>query len=230
MSNDMLEVLDANLIIIPDEPLTQIVNAMSLFEKSKLASFMRKPLTIGQGLNLDVTLGTATGTYQIESMRSQKVIVLSPLRIEVHDRSGESDFEKARIPETMEAMANALQVGPIKGLGANWQILFTLPEGISAGSVIAKKLLQQNTDFLPHNIHPIGGAVRLFLADVSSAEYTLAIEPRGQNAQTEELWMTCNASISYPENLSTELLKELFQKSYSLLFQVKDSLFSSSEL
>ncbi len=226
MSSDMLEVLDANIIIIPEGPLTQTVNAMSLFEGSKLASFMRKPLTLGQGLSLDVTLGTTTGTYQIESMRSQKVIVLSPLRIEVHDRSGEPDFEKARIPETMIALADVLHVEHVKAIGANWEIMFKSPREISASAVIAKKLLRQDTGFLPHNMSSVGGAVRLFLTD-PSGEYTLAIEPRGQIAQTDDLWMTCNANVSYPENLSVDLLKDMFQQSYNLLFQMKESLFSA---
>lgn len=119
MSSDMLEVLDANIVILPEEPLTQSVNAMSLFEESELASLLRKPLTVSQGLSLDAAIGAAVGTFQIESMRSQKAISLSPLRIEVHDRSGQLDLEKAQIPETMFALANALHVGRIKAIGTN---------------------------------------------------------------------------------------------------------------
>src|SRR5258708_20416831 len=90
MSTDGLEVVDANIVILPEEPLKQheIVNAMSLFERKELESFMRKPLTINQGLNLDLTLGAAVGTFQIESMRTQKTISLSAVPIDAHDRSG----------------------------------------------------------------------------------------------------------------------------------------------
>jgi hypothetical protein len=49
MSSNTLEVLDANIVILPEEPLKQIVNAISLFEGSELAPFMKKPLTFGQG-------------------------------------------------------------------------------------------------------------------------------------------------------------------------------------
>ena len=59
MSGDKLELLDANIVILPEEPLKQIVNTMSLFEDGELASFMRKPLTVNQGLNFDLTLGAA---------------------------------------------------------------------------------------------------------------------------------------------------------------------------
>jgi hypothetical protein len=45
MSSDMFEVLDANIVVIPEEPLTQPVNPALLFEKSDLALLMRKPLT-----------------------------------------------------------------------------------------------------------------------------------------------------------------------------------------
>src|SRR5260370_12359696 len=158
MSSDMLEVLDANIVIILEEPLTQTVNAVSLFEEKKLASLMRKPLTVSQGLSLDMSLGTTTGTLQIESMKSQKTVSLSPLRIEVHDRSGEPDLEGARIPETMVVLANALHIGPIKAIGTNWEVSFKSLEGTPASAAIAEKLLQQDTSFLPQNMRLIGGS------------------------------------------------------------------------
>jgi hypothetical protein len=189
-----------------------------VFEQGNLASFMRKPLTFGQGLSFDTTLGTTTGTYQIESMRSQKVIALAPLRIEVHDRSGEPDCEKAQIPETMVALANVLGIERVRAIGANWEIMFKLPGKISASAAISEKLLREDVSFFPPNMTSMGGAVRLFLADPSGV-YTLAIEPRGQIMQTDDVWMTCNLNVSYPESLSIELLKEMFQKSYHMLFQ-----------
>lgn len=226
MSSDGLEVLDANIVILPDVPLTQIGNALSLFEGSELASFMRKPLTANQGLNLDLTLGAAVGTLQIESMKSQKTISISPVRIEVHDRSGELDLERARIPETMVALANALPIGSIKAIGANWEVVFKSQEGVTASAAIAAKLLRQDTTgFLPQDMNLIGGGARLFLSDASGVVYTLAIEPRLQNPQTDELWLTCNANLANPESLTVELLKDMFQQSFRLLFNVKESLF-----
>lgn len=225
MSSDMLEVLDANIVILPEEPLTQIANASSLFEGSELASFMKKPLTANQGINLDLTSGAAVGTYQIESMRSQKTISLSSVRIEVHDRSGESDPEKTQIPETMFALVNTLHVGRIKAVGTNWQIMFKSLEGTPGSTEIAKKLLRENTDFLPQNLTPIGAAVRMFLSGPSEVGYMLVIEPRGQDALTDELWMSCNANLNNLEDLSIGLLKEMFRQSYDLLFEVKKSLF-----
>src|SRR5712691_9861099 len=213
MSSDTLEVLDANIVIIPEEPLKQTVNAVSLIEESDLAMFMRKPLTVTQGLGLDLALGGALiGTYQIESMRSQKTIGFSPLRIEVHDRSGEPDLEKARIPETMVALVNALDMKRIKAIGANWAIMFKSLEGTPASTEIAEKLLRQDTSFLPQNMSPIGGAARIFLSDPSGVVYTLVIEPRGQDALTDELWMSCNAHLASSEALSIERLKEMFQQ------------------
>lgn len=228
MSSDMLEVLDANIVIILENPLTQTVNPMSFLEGSEFASLMRKPLTVGQGLSLDMTLGAAIGTIQIESMRSQKTISLSPLRIEVHDRSGDEGLENAQIPETMLALANALQIGRIKAIGTNREVTFKSPRAIPASAAIAEKLLQQDTSFLPQNMKFIGGAARMFLSDPSGVAYTLAIEPRGQNPLTDDLWMSCNGSLINPESLSLELLKEMFQQSYRLLFEMKASLFPTS--
>ncbi len=230
MSSDMLEVLDANIVILPEEPLTQSVNAMSLFEESELASLLRKPLTFNQGLSIDAALGVPIGTYQIESMRSQKTISLSHLRLEVHDRSGEPDPEKTQTPETMFALASALHVERIKAVGTNWQVMFKSLKGVPGSTEIAKKLLREDTNFLPQNMKRIGGAVRMFLSDSSGVVYTLVIEPRGQDALTEDLWMSCNANLSNPEDLSIRLLKDMFRQSYALLFEVKTSLFPASEL
>ncbi len=231
MSNDDgLEVQDANIVILPEEPLTQIRNAMSLFEGSELAPFMRKPLTANQGLNFDLAQGAAVGTLQIESMRSQKTVSISPVRIEVHDRSGNRDLESAQIPETMFALANALHIGPIKAIGANWEVVFKSREGVTASATVAEKLLRQDTSFLPPDMKLIGGAARVFLSGSSDVVYVLAIEPRLQNPQTDDLWLTCNANLTSPESYSIELLKDMFQQSYHLLFEVKESLFPARQL
>jgi len=224
--DDGLEVLDANIVILPEEPLTQIGNVMSLFEGSELASFMKKPLTANQGLNLDLALGAAVGALQIESMKSQKTISISPVRIEVHDRSGNRDLESAQIPEMMFALANALHIERIKAIGANWEVMFKSLEGVTASAAVAEKLLRQDTtSFLPQDMKLIGGAARVFLSGPSDVVYVLAIEPRLQNPQTDELWLTCNANLTSPESLSIELLKDMFQQSFRLLFEVKESLF-----
>ncbi len=229
MSSDTLEVLGANIVILPEEPLTQPINTVSLFEEKGIASLIRKPLTVGQVLSFEATLGATTGMYQFESMRSQKTINLSSVRIEVHDRSGESDFEAAKIPETMLVLANALHVKRIKAIGANWDITFKASNSTAASAVIAEKLLRQDTSFLPSNMTLAGGSARLFLADDAGVQYILGIEPRGQSPSTDEFWMTCNANLNNPESLSIELLKEMFQQSYSLLFKVKESLFPASQ-
>ncbi len=228
-SDEIFEVLDANIVIIPEEPLPQTVNPLLLFEKSELAILMKKPLTVGQGINLDVTIGAATGTLQIESMKSQKTVSLGPLRVEVHDRSGNSDLERAKIPKTAVVLADVLNIKRITAIGANWEVVFKSPEGISAAASVAEKLLHKNTSFLPPNITPVGGAVRMFLSDDSGVTYILVIEPRGQNAQTNDLWMSCNAQVANPESLSLELLKDVFQQSYGLLLKVKESLFPFPE-
>lgn len=103
--------------------------------------------------------------------------------------------------------------------------MFKLLERTSGSTEIAKKLLREDTNFLPQNMKRIGGAVRMFLSDSSGVVYTLVIEPRGQDALTDELWMSCNANLSNLENLSIGQLKDMFRQSYDLLFEVKKSLF-----
>ena len=163
-------------------------------------------------------------------MRCQKTISLSAVRIEVHDRSGNRDLESTQIPEMMVALANALQIDRIKAIGANWEVMFKLPEGIPASTAIAEKLLQPSTSFLPQDMTLIGGAARMFLSGSSDVMYTLAVEPRVQNPLTDELWITCNANLTSPGSLSVELLKEMFQQSYHLLFKVQESLFPAPQL
>ncbi len=223
MLSSGLEILDANIVILFEEPPRQNMS-IALFEEGKLASLMQKP-TISQGLIVDPTTGTTQNMYQIESMRSQKIINLNALRIEVHDRSGETDLEKAQIPETIAVLINALHIESAKAIGANCEIMFKLPEEDSASSVIAETLLQKNFDFLPQHVTPIGGTARLFLSDHSGTIYTLAFEPHGQDAKTNHLRMICNANVSKPKDLSIERLRETFQQCYILLFNVKESLF-----
>ncbi len=125
----------------------------------------------------------------------------------------------------MVALANTLNIKRIKAIGANWEVILKLEEGNHASAAIAKKLFQQNTSFLPQNVRLIGGSARVFLSDPSDRVYTLSLEPRAQNPVVDELWMSCNANIPSPEALSIDLLKEVFQQSYHLLFKMQESLF-----
>ncbi|HLL78887.1 MAG TPA: hypothetical protein VKT25_05270 [Ktedonobacteraceae bacterium] len=226
MSSNKPEVLDANIVLLLEEPLRQNV-PLTMFEEGKLASLMRKP-TVNQGLTVDSTTGTAQNMFQIESMRSQKTINISQLRIEVHDLSGEEDPESTHLPEIIVALVNALHIESAKAIGANWVISFELPKETSAAEVIAEKLLQKNFNFLPEHLTPIGGIARLFLSDAFGTMYTLALEPRGQDVKTNTLWMSCNVNGSSPEDLSLERFTDTFRRSYELLFQVKESLFPAS--
>src|SRR6266849_457726 len=108
MSSNRLEVLDASIVLLLEEPLRQNVS-LTMFEEGELASLLRKP-TINPALTIDPTTGTPLSMYQIESMRSQKAIRISALRVEVHDRSGEDSLEKAHLPETIVALVDALQI------------------------------------------------------------------------------------------------------------------------
>jgi hypothetical protein len=228
MSDDMLEILDANIVVILDDPITLSMSTLASLEESKLVQFIRKPLALHQVLGIDPSLGATAAAYQIESMRSQKTIHLNPIRIEVHDRSGEADFKKAQIPETMMALVSELNVGRIKAVGANWEIMFKAPGDGLASAVIAEKLLRRNGGLWPQGIKPVGGGVRLFLSDEFGENYTLSIEPRGLNVETDKLWMTCNTNVTEPEDLSGDLLRDMFERCYSLIFSVKESLFSQA--
>jgi hypothetical protein len=228
MSSNMFTILDANIIIIPEEPLTHAIKSMSLFEEKDFAPLIGSPLKVEQSLSFDATLGVATGMYLFEGMQSHKTIHLSSTRIEVHDRSGDPNIEATQIPETMMALANILHINRIKAIGTNWEITFKSPQSVAASTVIAEKLLWQDTSFLPANMKPTGGSADLFIVDDLGTQYILKIESRGQGQAADEFWMLCNANNNKPEPLSIELLKEMFQQSYRLLFEVKESLFPVS--
>src|SRR5260221_3448792 len=223
MPGDTMEILDANIIAVLKTPLTRVSNIGTLFSGEEIAPLMRQPLDLSQGIVLDPAVGGAVGTNQVESMRSQKTVTFSPMRIEAHDRSGKEDLTETKLPELFSAVMRALEVD-VQVVGSSIEASFRGQRPASA--IIGEKVLLPNGPYVPEGMTLTGGSARLYLArgEPSTATYTLAIEPRGQDVKTSEIWMSCNAQVFISEVPSVEQLYELLNDCVRTLWDVKQRL------
>jgi hypothetical protein len=231
MPGETVEVLDTNIVALFQEPALQIPNLGAVFATDEFAPLLRPPLEISQALQIDATntqLGAAVPavtSFQIESMRSQKTLAVSPLRLEAHDRSGREEARDTKLPELFTAALRALG-GHVKAVGANFNITFKASDETTAASSIAKRVLTDRSDLVPDGMAVIGGSAHILVAVAAhpGVAYTLGIEPRGNDLGTNQVWMTCNANVVTSELPTNEQLYSLLDDCRRIVMHVKESI------
>lgn len=217
MPDTLQEVIDVNLVAVPAVPLTQIANPRATLESDAFRQELRTPLTYNQGLIVDPA-GTTMLSYQIESMRSQKSIVISPQRIELHDRSGDLPAQTGILPDLMVRLLHALNIDDLKAVGANFDLLCRFGEDKgTAARAIANGLLQRNLGFLPSGVTLSGGSTRLFLSGEHGVKYIFVIEPRFNDVDTLDAFLSCNVEVAATEVPPVDQLTTIFQSGYGVL-------------
>lgn len=226
MTSDNLEVVDASIIALLSEPLARVDNLNALFTRNDVASLMRQPVTVSQAMLFDAATGPQP-TYQLESMKSQKTVNLSALRIDVHDLSGQETVTESKLPALLVAVADELEVS-LKAVGANFAVTFRGGTDKPASAVIAERAFPSEGIVVPNGMTITGGSLRVFLSRGGDTEvsYIVAIEPRGQDATTPDVWMLCNANMVTSQMPVHEKLSAMLNDCRSILFEVKSKLFS----
>jgi len=224
-SND-IEVLDANIIVLPAAPLTQLSQAPALFQSDELKSLM-KTVTGAQVLQLDAASGNVAPMLSFESMRDQRIANIGANRIEVHDRSGSRDFNAESLVRIIQYLVRELEV-TVGTLGANFDVTFPVPDGQNAARAIANALFSERKDYMLGAMQSLGGAGRLFLEQPDGVRYTIAIEPRFNSLETTDLFITSNANLATKEMPSGERLLQLVRDNCGVVEHVAHTLFSVS--
>ncbi len=229
MRADLLEVLDTNIVVVPAAQFPPVTNIRTVFESEQFRELIQGPLSYNQGMIVDATTGAASLALQVESMRSRKVVALGAVRIEVHDRSGESSIEGMQLPEIAATILATFGIERqhIRALGANFEVTYRLAEDAgTAAHAIAATVLQSNLGILPDSVSVTGAGTRLFLSDNLSRAYTLAIEPRFNDRTSRDVFLSCNAEMVPSEDGSLENeITTLFYTGYSVLQEVAGRLF-----
>lgn len=223
MSSSTIEVLDANVVVLLGTPLTQI-NAAPLFQADELKPYM-KGVSISQGLQLDTASGVLGPMFAFESMQSQRTVNIAPNRIEAHDRSGKAEFDADSLAKILSFVMREMGT-VVTAAGANFEVTFTLSQEQTAAEAIASKLFRPGADYVPGEAQPAGGTGRIFLKGAGNVRYTIAIEPRLNNPDTSEIWMTSNANVITEELPSVERLAQLIRDNRGIIQHVAHSLFS----
>lgn len=221
---DRAELLDKNIVVVPSQPVSQFGNVASLVETPELSRFVRSPISISQVLTLDAQRGAAPA-LQIESMRSQKTITLSPTRIEVHDLSGAPFAQDSDLPLTTVSLMHALALEDVSAVGTNFQMVIELPEGKTAGREIVSRLLRDSNRFAPPGVPISGSGVHLFFGESEEPRYTIQIEPRANDLTTRNLWIAANCQVEVSQMPDVEELSNIFARAVGVMTQVVGRVF-----
>ena len=229
MQATRLEVLDISIVALPAAPLSLPNNPRAVFESDALRELIQGPLGYNQVLQVDPATGAPSVGHQIESMRSQKTVVVGPLRIQVHDRSGELNRERIRLPEIASAIFTAFGVDQLKAIGANYEMTYRLAEAEgSAAGAIARQVLPAHPNVVPESLHLDGAATRVFLSDDMGRTYILAIEPRFNDRAARDLFLSCNVELATAHVPPSDALRELFDSGYGAFQGVEARLLSNA--
>lgn len=226
MAGNEIEVLDANIVVLPAAPLTQLAKVPALFESDELKSLL-KTVTGSQGLQIDAASGSTALMLAFESMRSQRIVNVGINRIEVHDRSGNREFDAEALAQIIDYLVRQLEVN-ITTVGANFNVTFPIPSGQNAARTIATVLFTERKDYVLDNMERVGGAGRLFLERSDGVQYSIVIEPRLQSLDTTSLFLASNANLVAKEMPSMETLVHLVRDNCRVVEHVARTLFSVS--
>lgn len=224
-----LEVLDISIVALPAAPFPLPSNLRAVFEGETLRELIQGPLAYNQTLQIDPVTGAANLMNQAESMRSQKIVAVSPLRIELHDRSGEVNVERLRrLPEIMSAILTAFGFNQLRAIGANYEMTYRVAEAEgSAAGAIARRVLPTPTDVVPESLQLAGAVTRLFLSDNEGRTYTVAVEPRFQDRATRDLFLSCNVELPIAHVPPVETIRAMFDTGYGVFQDIVSRLFSN---
>ncbi len=216
------QILDINIVALINQPTLQLPNPPAAFQTEEFESIFRPAITYSQGLAFDPSRGAAM-THQYESMVSQKVIAVSPLRLDVHDRSGKQQETPSDLPELFLKTVAALNINTIQALGINCELQFKVQD--VAAKVIATKALADVQAFAPEGSRVQGGAARFYFNGSEGALYTIVIEPRNQDLTTNMIWMSCNYHIPKSAIPSIDELSVLHGHSFTAVMRFTEGLF-----
>ena len=221
-----IQVLDTNIIVALAEPMGTVPNPSSFFESEAFEDLLSPGLRYSQGVTVDLTRNVAAPIVFAESMRSQKSAGLAPSRIEVHDLAAEPDVEHSVLPDLLyQIVTNLPSIHP-QAIGANHEVQFRADNNETAARAIGNRVLPNEERFAPPGFHLVAGGVRYGVRGEDGVIYTVAIEPRLNNPETHNVWMSCNGNIDTTELPSVDQLLSLLSEGHRILHHALNSFFS----
>lgn len=217
------ELLDASITAAPAGAIPTPSEIAARITASDLSPVMRPPVSMGQSITLDPTRG-ASPSVQLESMRSQKAVSISSLRLEVHDRSGSWNFANTDLPETIARLSEVVGIDEIAAVGASFEVTFDLPEGETAAQHVAARLFNGD-GWAPPGFTLTGGSGRLYFQRDDGAVFTAAAEPRLNDPNTRKVWMTSSFEIHVTHLPSAGEMRRDFLQAYEVLLRVGQRVF-----
>lgn len=175
-------------------------------------------VTVTQGIVADSERGVLP-SFTIDNIRSRQTVVINPIRVEVHDRSGEMDLQKTRLVEMAGVALDIAGVESVQAVGVNFEFALEEVSEERAGIGIAHRLLRPDLGPLPHGSRISGLAVRVFLTDTLGRTSTIAVEPRWNDVESSEISISTNTNMIVATTLADDDLRAFYVEAEATIVQ-----------
>ena len=211
-----MDIVGINLIALlgrPDRGLVGLERIGKIFQDEDLAGLLVQP-AMTQGFGIDPGSPTAVPTVQGESMRSQRMVTVTPNRIEVHDLSGSSG-RTDELVRLMELLIKAYAIEEIQKCGSNFVAIGKMQTNASAAGAIYGTLLRHDPLFA-EGATIIGGGVRWFLSR-EDLHFNVAVEPRANLPDAADVWISCNSEMDVTHLPDSSQMKRMVRVNEELV-------------
>ena len=217
-NNDVLErakLLDVNAGVVPSGAIPALAQVATTLTSTDWSALLEPPLSYSQAVTFDPSRGVAPA-FQIDSMKSQRSVSVGGIRLEGHEYAGNRDLRQSQLPELITRVATAVGIQEISAVvGSQAYVIDTVNEK-TAAKVITDGLHRDTTGWFEEKIQAYGGAGRLFLGE-EGVNYTLAIEPQGNEIGTKTVWMSTAFFAPTREVPSAEDVRRMMCRAPELL-------------
>ena len=205
------EVLSASLVLAIDGISIPQVDLQKLLRSDTLVELLEGSVRIEQGVLADPERGMTT-SYVVTGNRSQLGLVISPSRIEAHDRSGTMARTSEKLPQIVASISKHLLVDKYRAIGANLELSVRSPGSATAAAWIATQLLRESLPTVSKGVTITGLATRFFVT-AGEIKTTMAVEPRWGDTETSDIWVSSNSEVQTEDEPDENCLRSFYEDS-----------------
>jgi hypothetical protein len=210
------DLISASIVFLLDEPIDSGQDISKLVRSEEFLQLIGRRIAYAPGIAPDAQ-GGLKQSHTFESVQTHKVVAISPNRVEAHDRSGQDDMSS--LAELAFGVQSLVGVKKVRAVGVNFEIVLDDTSG-AAGKTIAQHVLSPALKSSTAGMTISGASAKFFLTDDDQTTGTLQIEPRWNDVNSPEIWISTNTNMMVSEIPTLEALNSLCAQARAVVAHV----------
>jgi len=169
-----------------------------------------------QGIVADAA-GGIVASITVQGIRSFKAVTLSPVRLEVHNRSGLLNPQENGLPQMARKLFEVAETTGLQAIGVNFEVLIQSSLQSTAAKEIAHRILKPELlDF--GKIATFSGiSSKFFFETISGYSSSVSIEPRWNDVDSPTIWIQTNTNADISDVPDEQFINELYDEAKTVL-------------